>query len=181
MNQNVFGVILFSFIVGIAIFISEFFIALPTPPAVYERPVYESRTSCRKKVDTQAIPAEISSIKVWQAVLNAETGKLYTDFSVKKGNFRDESIGVALHFFVKDGRGTRYLATETVALSPEFNYDGKADHSVLSSYQWLDDLQRRDNLYVVAESSIPFQKSKNLEPKFDEANAVPVLLMKGRN
>ncbi len=181
MNQNVFGVILFSFIVGTAIFVSEFFVTLPTPPPVYERPVYESRTSCRKNMVTQTVPAEIASIKVRQAVLNAETGKLYTDFLVKRESPQTQTVGVALHFFVKDGRGTRYLATETVALSPEFNYDEKANNSVVSSYQWLDDLQRRDNLYVVAESSIPFQKSKNLEPKFDEANAVPVLLMKGRN
>ncbi len=180
MNQNIFGVILFSVIVGTAILISEMFVTLPTPAAVYERPTYESRTTCHRRVVNQTTPVGVASIKVVQAVLNQQTNQLDTDFLIKKENPQTEAVGIALHFFVKDGGTTRYLATETITGVPEYNHDGTAKYSVISSFKWLNDLKSRDNLYVLAESSIPFQRSKLLTPNFDEANASPVLLAKGR-
>ncbi len=183
MNQNVFGVILFSLIVGTAMFVSAFFAVVPAPPTVVEKPLEASKpTSCftKKKVVNQTTPVGVANIKIMQAVLNQQTNQLDTDFFIKRENSQTEAVGVALHFFAKDGGKTRYLATQTVTVTPDFDYDNKANHAVTSSYQWLDDLKRRDNLYVIAEPSSSFNQSKNLEPYFDEAKATAVLLDKGK-
>jgi hypothetical protein len=184
MNQNVFGVILFSFIVGTAIFASEFFVTLPTLPAVYERPATTAKNhySCSRqsRVVYRDAPAELASVKVTQAYLNQRTNQLNTDFLIKRENPNTQSVGISLHLFVKNGRTTQYLATETINVKPDFDADGKANHDVLSSFQWLDDLENRDNLYVIAESSVNFRQSKTPEPKFDSTNATPVLLMKAK-
>jgi len=182
MNQNVFGVILFSFIVGLTVLVSAFFVPLPTPPAVYERPVTVKNTySCSRQTRAavhQSAPAGISSVKVTQAVLNQLTNQLNTEFLVKRENQQTEDVRVALHFFVKNGRTTQYLATETINVKPEFDENGKANHDVLSSFKWLDDLEQRDNLYVIAESQLNYNRNKNVEPVFNAANATSVLLMK---
>lgn len=183
MNQNVFGAILFGLIVGASIFVSEFLVTLPTLPAVYERPATTAKNhySCSRqsRVVYQNAP-ELASVKVTQAYLNQRTNQLNTDFLIKRENPQTDYVGISLHFFVKNGRTTQYLATETINVKPDFDADGKANHDVLSSFQWLDDLENRDNLYVIAESSVNFRQSKNPEPKFDGTNATPVLLMKAR-
>ncbi len=183
MNQNVFGVILFSFIVGLSVLVSAYLVPLPTPPPVYERPVTVKNThSCASQSRTvinQTTPAGLATVKITQAVLNQRTNQLNTEFSVKRENQPTKEVGVALHFFVKNGRTTQYLATETIIVRPDFEADDAANHDILSSFQWLDDLNRRDNLYVMPELSQNFRLNKSLEPKFESAHATPVLLMKG--
>lgn len=188
MNQNVFGVILFSFIVGTAIFISEYFVTLPTPPAVFERQVtvnnkyscsHQKRTSYGNPV-TPTTPDGMANVKVTQAVLNQLTNQLNTDFQIKRESPQTEAVGIALHFFVKNGRTTEYLATESITIKPNFDEKGKAAHDVISPFQWLDDLNQRDNLYVIAEPTPNFRNSKSPEPIFDGTKAIPVLLMKER-
>lgn len=182
MNQNVFGAILFSVIVGMAIFVSEYFVVLPTPPSVYESPItVNKKYSCShqgRTVINQTSPTGVASVKVVQAVLNQRTNQLNTDFAIKLDNPQTQAVSVSLHFFVKDGAKTIYLATETMIVQPDFDFEGKANHEVISSFQWLDDLQKRDNLYVIAEPSISFNNSRTLEPKFDANLATPILLMK---
>lgn len=184
MNQNVFGVILFSFIVGTAMFVSAFFAPVTEQPlVVVEKPTVSSKpTSCftKKKFVDETTPVGVANIKVVQAVLNQNTSQLDTDFFIERGNFRTNAIGIALHFFSKDGGKTRYLATQTVTVTPDFDYDNKANQAVTSSYQWLDDLKRRDNLYVIAELSSSFNNNRNPEPRFDETKATAVLLDKGK-
>ena len=185
MNQNVFGMILFSFIVVTAVFVSEFFVKLPTPPAVFERQVTVShKYSCGKRIvqanPAAPIPTSLANVKVVQAVLNQQTNQLATDFSIKKIDPQTEPVGIALHFFGKNGRVTQYLATESITVKPDFDHKGRATHDIISSFKWLDDLPQRDNLYVIAEPTLNFRNSKSLEPAFDGTKAIPVLLMKER-
>lgn len=179
MKQNIFGVILFSIIVGTAVYVSQSTVTLPKLPAVEERPVYESRTSCRKVV-VKAPATNLAKIKVTQAVLNPRTNQLITSLWLEKQNPSINHLGVTYHFFVKDGSSTRYLASETVAIQPSFNSDNIATHEIMSSYNWLDNFDVKDNLYLIASTDNDgFSKSKSI-PGFDELNAVPVLLMKGK-
>src|SRR5687768_1254323 len=130
MNQNVFGVMLFSLIVGSAIFISEYFVPLPSPMPVYEKPVTVKNTeySCKKQSRTVTSQPVVSTVqvKIIQAELNQRTNQLTTDFLIKRDHPQTETSSVALHFFVKDGRSTQYLATEMVRLKPNFDESGKA-------------------------------------------------------
>ena len=110
MNQNIFGAILFSVIVGTAILVSAYFVTLPTPPAVYEVPAIAKRVvACdHRRVISQTIPVGRASVKVRQAVLNRQTNQLYTEYIIKKANPKTEAVEIALHFFLKDG-GTLLL------------------------------------------------------------------------
>jgi hypothetical protein len=180
MNQNVFGMILFTFIVGTAIFVSEFFVKLPTPPAVFERPATVNKYSCSHQRRTvyvsETTPVGNASIKVTQAVLNQQTNQLTTDFSIKRETPNTSAVGIALHFFVKNGVTTKYWATETITVTPDFDENGKAIDDVSKSFKWIGDLNLGDNLYVMAEPSLNFNRSRSIKPTFDATNATPVLL-----
>lgn len=184
MNQNVVGVILFSVIVGIAIFVSEYFAPIPAPLPVYERPVtVDNKYSCSHRSRTvinQSIPVGVADIKVVQAVLNPQANVFNAEFLIKKENPRTEAVGIALHFFVKNGRTTQYLATETITVVPDFDSRGNATDDVTASFKWLNNFEQRNNLYVIAEPSSNYNKSKDLEPIFDESKATSVLLDKGK-
>lgn len=184
MNQNVVGVILFSVIVGVAIFVSELFYVAPMPPTVYAKPVtVENKYSCShhsRTVINQTIPVGVADIKVVQAVLNPQANEFNAEFLIKKENPRTEAVGIALHFFVKNGRTTQYLATETMTVVPDFDSRGNATDDVTASFKWLNNFEQRNNLYVIAEPSSNYNKSKDLEPIFDETKATSVLLDKGK-
>lgn len=176
MKQNIFGAILFSVIVGTAVYVSRPTIILPTPPAVEERPVYESRNSCRRVANNQ-----LPKIKITQAVLNPRTNQLNTSLAIERQYPSNAHFGVTYHFFAKDGAENRYLASETFGVQPNFDSGNRTTHEILSSYNWLDDLDAKNNLYLIAVTTNEGFAKNNSIPRFDEFNAVPVLLMKGKN
>jgi hypothetical protein len=184
MNQNVFGVILFSLIVGTAIFVSEYFVPLPTLLPVYERPVSsDNKYTCsqrKRQVTYQTSQIAKPTVKVSQIFFNQRTNQLNTDFLIKAESPKTENVGIALHFFTKDGRKTKYLATETILVKPNFDESGLANYDFISSFKWLNDLNRHDNLYVIAEPSVDFRSSKTLEPNFDSSKATSVLILNER-
>jgi len=177
MKQNVFGVILFSIIVGTAVIVGEFFVVLPTPPAIEEKPlVFESKSRCGKTSRNG-----FGKIKLTQAVLNPQTNQLFTSLLVERPHSSADYMGLTYHFYTKVGAETRYLASETVAIRPDFNSNEKVAHEITSSYEWLDSLATKNNIYVMATpGGNGFAKSQSI-PRFDELNATPVLLMKGKN
>lgn len=184
MNQNVFGVILFSLIVGTAVFVSVYFVPLPVPPAVVEKTfntiTVDKKYSCSKqsrRTVYQPPQYGLANVKVIQAVFNQETKQLNTEFRIKRLSNETEGVRIALHFFVKNGKNTTYQATETITLRPDFANTGTADHAVVSSFKWLNDMQPQDNLYVIAESTVSFNQSKSLEPVFEAAKAQSVTVM----
>jgi hypothetical protein len=183
MNQNIFGVILFSFIVGTAIFVSEFFVKLPSPPSVdNEQPIiYQSKNRCGKTVYQSPIVSSLAKIKIKQSVLNLNTNQLNTSLEIERERPSVENIGVSYYFFVKDGKSTRFLSSETVTVKPDFNTHNKANELIISSYSWLDELNSKDNLYVIVEPSANGFRPSSSIPRFDDSMATPVLLMKGKN
>ena len=183
MNQNVFGVILFSLIVGTAIFVSEYFAPIPPPPSVYKYPVtVTEKYSCSHRSRETFIQNDSSNfeVKIQQAVLNPRSNLFSANFLLKRENSEAEVNRVSIHFFVKDNAKTEYLATETMPLRANFTDQNTAIVVLRAPYKWLNTLKGEENVYVIAEPAANFNNSKSPEPKFDETKAIPVLLDKGK-
>lgn len=167
MKKHVLGLTLFSFIVGATAFVYGIFFAVsPVVPVAVEMPVAVSTypaTSCWKmKRDSSDV-----SLKVNQAVFNLQSKEFSWEIATPRKNAM-----IALHFFSKDGTGTRYINTETVNA-------WMAQGGVLrfnNTYQWMRKLKSLENLYVTAE----FETGSAQTPKFDAANATAVTLDHGK-
>ena len=179
MKQNIFGVILFSIIVGTAIYVSQPFKTLSSPSAVTEKPVIvESRSRCGKTVYRPPVVSSLAKIKITQAFLNQNTNQLNTELEIQRKTNSVEYVGVSYYFFVKDGKATRFLANETIAVKPDFNGKNKVNQEIISSYSWLDGLDSKDNLYVIIEPNDDGFRPNSSIPRFEENNATPILLLK---
>lgn len=171
MKQHIVGALLFSFIVATAGVISFFFTELPSVEGVKapELPrTFGYRLGCRKQYKSFPVNDGKFSVRALQSVLNLKTKQLETDLLIKRENRSVQFVTVSLHFFTKDGQGTRYLATEKAWVEPFFNSGNEALHSITSAYKWLDNLESYENLYVVAETTSSL-------PEFSESDAVAVL------
>lgn len=180
MRKHIFGFALFSFIVGVAVAVSGWLafksVSIHTFELRSDAPQTKQWDYCMKdRFKKSAYP----NAKIEQAVLDVNTKQLTTFLSLNpRAETEEVSSAVALHFFVKNGRATRYLATENIWMNSAFDSEKE---SVLSSLEWLDNLESFDNLYVVPELNDNRVSYKKNPPRFDSANAAPVLLSKGKN
>jgi hypothetical protein len=178
MNKHIFGFALFGFIVGIAVAASNLlFIELPNPQEVFESKSPEPRTFCNLRAKKTIWENSASNVKIEQAVFDLETKQLKTFLTFRPQHKTHERVVFALHFFVKDGKTSRYLATEQVSLNSDSDYQ-RAE--VLTSLTELENLNSRDNLYIVPEYASDWSNYKNNPPSFNYSTAVPVLLSKGK-
>lgn len=178
MDKHFIGIFLFTTIVTVSGVVAFVFGDLPKieAPRLSQPPVYESKTRCNKMKYRSSYKTD-ATVKIYQAVLNEDTGVLNTNLIVKRTDKTTESVYVALHFFIKDGHDTRYLNTETLLVVPDFNYDkDSVAHPVLSSFDWLENVESHGNLYVVAEKTNYREYPKTLEPVFNESNATAVIV-----
>ncbi len=184
MNKHIVGFILFNLIVGTSIIIAAFFYQIPKYESVVVSPVTsETYTrSCWKS--NKRYTNNGTSVKVTQAIYSNKTEELKTELFVQSGEQSLDNIKIALHFFVKDGDSTRYLATEDLTNNKgdmKGIYDmserriTKATFLLTSDYQWLGDLKSSENLYVMPEV-IDAGMNRDYTPVFYEANATPVTL-----
>lgn len=188
MKKNALGVMLFSLIVGTSLFISEFFVTLPTPVPVYKRPSgLVDKYSCshqNREVLAKRGSDSRFAINVSKVIYDQSTGKFGLTMLIKSQNREDRSLLVAVHFFTvgaltaKGLSTSKYLATETLFAEPEFDLKGNADQEISSSFKWLNDLDRHDNLYVIVEPGRMFRMNKDREPAFELSKATPVLVEK---
>lgn len=178
MKQHLIGLTLFSFIVGTAAVIYAVFNVpeiqpvheiVSTPPAIPAE-----RTYCNMKK-----LSPFKSLEIKQAVLDADTKEFNWELAVPQ---RDEMI--ELLFFVKDGKGTRFLANEKV-------HSRSARKGVLrfqNSYPWLNSRKSYENLYVIARfesDAVNYEenfevKGNRFEPRFDAAQATAVTVNFGQ-
>ena len=181
MTKHVAGFILFSFIVGVAGIIAFIFAEVPQPEKTVEFKVtrVESKTHCAKSGYASDENSD-ASVKVAQAVFNERTGLLDTDLFIKRKNASTKSVSVALHFFVKDLKGARYLATENYYFKPDFDSRNEATVAIPSrSYRWLDNITYQENLYVIADAEMP-SSYKKYQSSFDENKATAIISLKGK-
>lgn len=167
MKKHILGLTLFSFIVGTTAFIYAAFFRFVPDVTVAETPLsapmYSAeKTSCWKmKRKTKA-----DSIKVNIAVFNLQSRKFHWEIIAS----RNDAI-IALHFFSKDGKVTRYVNTEMV--NARLTQDGVLKFN--NTYQWINELKSLDNLYVIAE----YESEISRHPNFDAAKATAVTLDHG--
>jgi hypothetical protein len=185
MNKHIVGLIIFSFIVGISAIIASFFVQMPQIPTLDqvrvsgENPyIYRGHKSCGKK-KRKPRPrdySELASAKVSQAVFDLDKKQLDTEFTIERTNDSTETVNVALHFFVNDRYGVQSIATEFITLNPNFDIGDKAVTTKISSFKWLNNLESRENLYVMPEVVTNEYNYTNYPPTFDSSEATAVLL-----
>jgi hypothetical protein len=186
MTRHIAGFVLFSFIVSVSGVIAFIFADIPQnivpQPEIYtvkNAPKYEGKYRCDKK-DNYTFSSDVS-VKVAQSVFNKRTGLIDTNLYIERKDFSTNSVAVALHFFAKNNDGARFIATENFYSKPDFNRQNKAVLGIPSrSYQWLDDLNPNENLYVIADADFRNVGNRKFQPDFDETKAFSVISLKGR-
>lgn len=169
MKKHYFGFALFSFIVGTAAVIYAMFnvVNVEEVPVPSYSATYSPSKSCWK-MKRELRESNIGSPIIRQAIFNLKTKQLKWELAAPETNSK-----IALHFFIKDENGTRYINS---VLAPTFGYE-YGTMKATSSYLWLDNLESYENLYITAEPvSSGAYKNKNFQPKFDASRATAVLV-----
>ncbi len=189
MKKHLFGFALFSFIVGTTAFIYAMLniVNIREVPVPAYSATYSPTKSCWK-MKRESVEPKFDSPKISQAVLNLKT---------KEFNWKLETpeIGapIALHFFVEDKKGVRYIASEQVLMVVGRNMSEEMDKRLINvsgslgkvkftgSYLSLDNINAYQNLYLIAEFvSISQIRNNNFQPEFDAEKAIPVLIDSGK-
>lgn len=180
MKKHIIGFALFSFIVSTAVVVSvsisvskEFertrslclLQITPQTPAAFEQ---EARTG--KIADDSPI--------VNQAVFSLKTKQINMELLFNAGAKPQQSVPLVLNFFRKDGRNAKFLArVKTSASHNSFYYaQGETAARFVGSFDWLDNLQKYDNLYVTVECDSESSVESAGAPVFDYRFAKPVTL-----
>jgi hypothetical protein len=177
MKKHIFGFAIFSFIIGATILISRmlFFPAEPIFHVIEIESPSARKTSCWMR---DARKVEKPKVKIEQAVLDVKTKQLKTSVALHPRLEANAYSTVLLHFFIKDGGKTRYLASEDVWVKGTFDAKNEA---ILTSLKWLDESKSYENLYVVPEIETDVIDYKENSPVFDYSTAAPVLLSEGKD
>lgn len=177
MKKHIFGFAIFSFIIGATVLVSGLLATMfcSGSPVLLKTNYAESerKTYCNMK-RSQRYGTE--KIKIEQAFLDQNNRELKTFIALKNSGKDSDPYTVALHFFTKNGDQTRFVATENVY----FETGLKNNETTLKSLSWTDKLETTDNLYVQPEATWGLTKYKGIPPGFDQTNAAPVLLSRGK-
>lgn len=181
MKKHIIGLTLFSGIVTMtAVAYALFNVPEIVPVAA---PQYVSAEGTHCKMRRNADYSNVEALVVTQAVFDLKTKQINWELAIPSTGSNDTRI--ALHFFVKDKNGTRYLNSVLAPLAAYENGVMKAT----SSYEWLDNLSSYESLYVMADyvsgrearGYISFETlgNRRLQPKFNAEKATSVLLYSG--
>lgn len=176
--KHIIGLTLFSFIVSATAVVYAFF-NVPEIVPVSEvtlnpsaRYVPAERTHCKMRDGLDR--STVNSLTVTQAIFDLKTKQL--NWEVITSAADADSI-IALHFFVKNKNGTRYLNSTVAPISMK---NENVTLKGTSSPEWLGNLGSYENLYVTAEHTTWKKlQDKTVQPKFDADKATPVLLYSG--
>jgi hypothetical protein len=132
MKKHFWGFALFSFIVGATVFIYAMLntVTFETVSAPIYSQTYSPTKSCWKMTRESRIESFGSPV-VKQAVFNLTSKQLRWEL-----NTSQVDTPIALNFFIKDERGTRYVNSTIVPMSAYRDGIVRAT----SSYLWLDNL-----------------------------------------
>lgn len=166
MKKHIFGFALFSFIVGTAIFIYS--MLNPFKVENNSAPNYSPSdlrvNSCwrmKRNLNTKRSGSPI----IKQAIFNLQSKQLNWELDTSTIN-----TPIALNFFIKDDKGTRYINTKIVPINAYHN--GRT--GAASSFLWLNNLDSYENLYVTAEPVT--NNYEDVSKDFDLSKAAPVLI-----
>ncbi len=171
MKKHITGLALFGFIVSATTVVYTLF-KMPEIVPVYEvvstpRYVPAERTHCKFRSNSNQFSLEIK-----QAVYNVRTKQFNWELNASQPKSK-----IALHFFIKDAKGTHYLNT---IFAPEAGFENGVIKAASSSRR-LDNLQAYENIYVIAEYIFGDEFSdNNYQPKFDAAKATAITIDYGK-
>lgn len=171
MTKHIVGLIIFTLIVGTSAIIAGLFGYVTTSEKTSVQTYNEDYRSYKKKRKKRCRkhrkprPKEVSAM-VSQAVFDETNKNLTTEIAFE--NFFESEGEIDLHFFVQDGFGIQYLKRETIKVS---SYENVYENS----FGWLNRLESRENLYVVAKFKPDVESDYSME-FFDGKNATPVLV-----
>jgi hypothetical protein len=155
MKRHIFGLAIFSFIVGAALISYRLFYVPDNPPL-----------SCWIVKSVQQNSNDGVTIK--QAIFNVNT-EVLTFEPTANGN-----LPIELHFFTKNGNDTHYVGSFYSLKSLKTN-------GVRSCIKCLENLESYENLYVMAENTSWTEHQNDLRhPKFDVNKATSILLDYGK-
>jgi hypothetical protein len=166
MKKHIFGLAVFSFIVGAAAIAYAVFnvpktigvadvIPVSVVPQNYSTGGMTSCWNMRRGAKESNFDEPI----IKQAVFNLKT----KEFSWQLAS-PNVDLPIALHLFVKDEKGTRYV-------------DG---FLAVDSFEWANAPESFANLYVIAERAPQMKFDKKNPPKFDANKAIAVSLDYGK-
>jgi len=185
MKKHIAGFILFSFVVGTAVFASEVWKIFTEYEKIAPKREGNSYSKIKPVIsETEATVGAIDkkSPTVRQAVFNLNTKQVNIELLFRDYVPAGEKINVKLSYFRNDSTGARFITSEIVSFFPESFYNRNKDATavVLSSYEWLDRLDSYENLYVIAEFDGKYPYSNRTAPKFDTGFAKEILLFSGK-
>lgn len=176
-NRNLYGFVVFIFIVKATILLNYVLFAptvtynISPPPEVYTASEHYKCDSWEKKPNLENNQN--------QATLDLQLGKLSLDMNLNQIGYRcGNGAKITLDFYTKDAQ-TRKIGTEKITLDDEDVYYQQREGNTIvkglieknCSRSWVRKLKENQSLYVVARLG-----HDDLSGKFDEAEAIPVLL-----
>lgn len=162
MKKHILGLAIFSFIVGAAAIVYAVFNVPETLLASQVIPVLvvphndsmEKPTSCWN-MRRGSKESNLDQPVIKQAIFNLKTKQFSWELAAPNAD-----LPIALHLFVKDEKGTRFVDS----------------FLAVDSFEWADELDSYANLYVIAERAPTSKFDKKHPPKFDANKATAVLL-----
>ena len=163
MKKHIIGFTLFSIIVGTAAFIYAMFniVSVEEVFTPAYTPTYQGKSCWKMNRD---LKDTVDSPTITQAVFNLKTKKFSWNLSTV-----ETDSPILLHFFVNDGKGTRYIGSD-----PAKNLVSDGELNFSRSYTNLNKINSQTNLYLIAEMNAPSSFHKNRQVEFDAGKAVAV-------
>lgn len=167
MAKHIIGLILFSLIVGVSVFVagvtnssSSVDVAKSYRLIAKKKKKRKKKRRCRHRQSEKVTLNQISFSR------NSELLSASFDETGRAFGYKDAQV-VQIHFFAKDQHGSRFLKTEYLS------YEGDGIESSKET-PWLTRIDRGQNIYVMAEAA---QNSRfTTQPDFDSSVAVPLLI-----
>lgn len=188
MKRHLLGLMIFSSIVFSAIVINR--ILVKTSEFVFV-PATETenweKTSCFKKkqtriyTETVTVERRAESPVVTQAIFNDRTKQISISLHFEPVNYEVGSTPIRLTYFREEAGKMKLIKPEFITM-PAQGFDsnnGTLAASVVASYEWLDNLDFTDNLYVQAETVPAYGKARTA-PEFDAGKAMAVTRLVGK-
>lgn len=188
MKRHLLGVAVFSAIIFSAIGISRLFaVSSDYIPVNISPGTPWEKTSCfkAKRVRVYSEKVEIErhakSPVVTQAFFNDRTKQININLNFDSGDFEAGATPIRLSYFKEENGAVNLVKSEFITMPAQgFEYDnGTLSASLVASYQWLDNLDFADNLYVQAQIS-PISSKIRPQPVFDADKAIAVTRMADR-
>ncbi|NNF00629.1 MAG: hypothetical protein HKN25_16545 [Pyrinomonadaceae bacterium] len=179
MIKHIVGFVIFTFIIGTSALVAALFSPVQqkfksVTVSSGDHYTYKRRKRCRRKKRPKPRPhfkrsyrRELRSAGIIQAIYDVRNNTLTTSHDVKKMSYRRKGA-THFHFYVKDGAGTRHVATERVVSNLQAP-------KIVGVFDGLKGLDTYENLYVISEYK-SYRSNWSAAPRFDDTLAVPVLI-----